>query len=74
MYFKNYEHAAKEAHKLIKKLSDNAKKNPSKFHEYYGENEVNKFHERVNEMDNLTYQQKCKISEILWQVYDIEPY
>ena len=71
--FKNYEDVCKQAHSLVKKLSDKAKKHPEKFCENYGDKEINRFIDKVNEM-NLTYLQKNQISIILYQVYDITPY
>ena len=40
--FKNYEDACKQAHSLVKKLSDKAKKHPEKFCENYGDKEIKK--------------------------------
>ena len=61
----------KKANNLVYKLTQHIKNDPQFICENYGQKEIRKFIDNMESLNGLTYQEKCNIKNILYQVSEI---
>jgi hypothetical protein len=70
MEYKTTQGAKRGARLLLNKLQSIINKNPNKFCENYGQNEISDFEDRLI---NLHYVDKCNVMELLFRVSSMTP-